>query len=488
MEQPAAAPVRIFISYSHHDHKHKETLLKHLGALINTDQIDAWSDDRILAGDEWDPAIKKALDEADIIVLLISHNFLGSVYCIRTELTEAINRHEAGSARVVPIILSQCLWRPLPITRIQCVPKDETQRLKPIEDWGRKQAHAWTRVAQQISENVKKVRGDRRPRDLTRYRAWARARWEVVDLTALTRPGAEDPDRPRPKLSQLFVPQRARRTRPPQSLPRDWLRRQGLDPFREADRLAEMLRRWEAARPVPVLDLVAEARALVLLGDPGAGKSSLARWLLLQLLDPPDESAPRWRAALGSRLPILIELRELVAREAEGRCKTFLELLDYLDREQGMGLPRAALEAALEREPTLVIFDGLDEIFDPKVRSRIAKEIVGFAHKYPLARVLVTSRIAGFDPGPFETDQTAFVVATLDDLASEQIEAFAKVWFDLDFAGRSAEAERARRDLLDTLRDRPTLRVLAGNPLLLTMMAIVARHERLARSRVGLYD
>jgi hypothetical protein len=322
------------------------------------------------------------------------------------------------------------------------------------------------------------------PIDRRAYAEQARKRYDVLDLTALTQAGSVDPEAPPPRLSRLFVP--------PQSLPRDYLLSQGLDPDDE-ERARDLLRaHWERTERGPVLDLIGQdrARCAVVLGDPGAGKSSLVRYLLLRLLEFPatdaDAAAAAWRRPLEGRLPFLVELRDLIAREAEGKCADFLSYLAYLGERQGLGFARAQLEHALGNGPTLVVFDGLDEIFEVKPRSRIANEIIGFAARWPSARVLVTSRIAGFHAHPFEA--AGFAVLTLDDLDDAQVRVFATAWFELVFPGQPREAERAWQDRLETLTHRPNLRVLAGNPLLLTIMAVVARHERLARSRAKLYE
>lgn len=322
------------------------------------------------------------------------------------------------------------------------------------------------------------------------YAQRCRRRWEVMDLSSLAAPGALDSEVEPPKLSQVFIPQACRRSRPAVSLPRDYLEEQGLDP-NEEERLLDGLReRWHRQVRLPALDLLAkpEARKLVLLGDPGAGKSSLTRFALLRLLDPLTQSgnpADDWRRKLDGTWPVLVELRDLLAREAEGRCTDLISYLAYVGETQGFGFDRPALEAQFRNRPSLLIVDGLDEIFSLTRRRAVAEEIVGLETRFPQARVLVTSRIAGFDARPFEA--AGFTIATLDDLDSDQIEIFAEKWFALAFPAEAEKAERARRDLLDALQRRPQLAVIAGNPLILTIMAIIARHKRLARSRTQLY-
>ena len=209
MSDDTQDPVRIFVSYAHEDHEWKEDLLDHLGWLVNSGQVDAFSDEQIVAGDEWNPAIRRKLDGANIIVLLISAKFLRSRYCTQQELRIAMERHGAGAVTIVPIIVSECDWAALPISRLQCFPKDDRQDLKALKDWGRRKEHALKAIAVQIRQATEAARNTASI-DLGPYADAVRRRWDVLDLTALTQPGAEDPSKPRPKLTQLFTPQHAR--------------------------------------------------------------------------------------------------------------------------------------------------------------------------------------------------------------------------------------------------------------------------------------
>jgi predicted NACHT family NTPase len=125
-------------------------------------------------------------------------------------------------------------------------------------------------------------------------------------------------------------------------------------------------------------------------------------------------------------------------------------------------------------------------VFDPVRRRGIAEEVIGLATRFPNSRLVVTSRIAGFDP--FTFDAGRFVTATLDDWDAAHIDRFARAWFGLVFEGQPEQAAQAATELQETVAARPQLLAIAGNPLLLTMMALVARHEALERSRVGLYE
>lgn len=434
--------------------------------------------------------------EAARTIAVLSPDYVASLF-VQAEWTARLAEDPAGkSDRLIPIrvrdvelegLLAQIIYTDLvgldeSQARYNLRKRASGERLKPAERpnfpgrriVGEKPAFPATPVL---------------PIDRQAYAKQARKLFDVLDFTALAQPGAIDPETERPRLSHLFIPQHARRSRPPQTLPRDYLSDQDLDADDEAHSPDLLQDHWERAERLPVLDLLAstEAHSAVVLGDPGAGKSSLARYLLLHLLEIPDDAAklPTWRQALGNRLPFLLEIRDFIARRDEGICVDFVAYLGYLGEQQGLGFTRSQLERTMVDERVLVIFDGLDEIFDAKSRSRIVREIIGFVASFPLARVLVTSRIAGFSAHPFEAAD--FAIFTLDDLDEVQIQTFARAWFVLALS-TPREAERARKDMFETLKHRPNLKVLAGNPLLLTIMVIVARHERLARSRAKLYE
>lgn len=129
------APPKAFISYAHEDRAWCERLLQHLGALRHQGRLALWADDEIMAGEEWDRAIRRELDEAAIIVLIVTPAFLNSAFCQTVELKRAMERHGEGSARVIPIIADHCHWTSLPIKSLQARPQDENRNLKPLVDW-----------------------------------------------------------------------------------------------------------------------------------------------------------------------------------------------------------------------------------------------------------------------------------------------------------------------------------------------------------------
>ncbi len=100
-----AGTVEIFLSYAHRDKKWKDKLVEHLSLLKQQGCIAMWYDQDISAGVEWQQAIREHLDQAQIILLLISPAFMASEHCYCMEMTRALERHHTGEARVIPIIL-----------------------------------------------------------------------------------------------------------------------------------------------------------------------------------------------------------------------------------------------------------------------------------------------------------------------------------------------------------------------------------------------
>ena len=121
---PGAKPLKLFVSYSHVDEPLKVELVKHLTPLKHLELIDVWHDRKIPAGGDWDHMISSNLRSADVILLLISIDFINSEYCYDIELEAAIERHENKSAVIIPIILRNCMWQHAPFSKIQAIPKD----------------------------------------------------------------------------------------------------------------------------------------------------------------------------------------------------------------------------------------------------------------------------------------------------------------------------------------------------------------------------
>ena len=116
--------LEIFFCYAHEDEALRKELEKHLRALKRQRIIDIWHDREIRAGAEWEREIDRHLNTAKIILLLISPDFMDSDYCYSQEMLRAMERHERGDARVIPVILRPVYWQGAPFGKLQALPTD----------------------------------------------------------------------------------------------------------------------------------------------------------------------------------------------------------------------------------------------------------------------------------------------------------------------------------------------------------------------------
>jgi hypothetical protein len=144
----------VFLSYSREDEHWLIELEKHLEPLRLSHLIESWHDGHISPGEEWDLQIKNQIDRAEIILLLISVDFINSRYCNEVQLVKAVERHLSGKARVIPIILRHCTWEIVPVGnlqlgQLQALPKDR----KPISTFTNPD-EAFSNIAKELLEVI----------------------------------------------------------------------------------------------------------------------------------------------------------------------------------------------------------------------------------------------------------------------------------------------------------------------------------------------
>lgn len=147
--------LEIVFCYSHKDETLRDELEKHLSILNRSGVLSAWHDRRISGGTEWDPNIDEHLRRADIILLLVSADFIASSYCYDREMKLAIERHECGEARVIPVLLRPCDWGGAPFGKLQGLPRD----MKPVTVWS-SQDEAFRDIAvgiRRVAEELRKI-------------------------------------------------------------------------------------------------------------------------------------------------------------------------------------------------------------------------------------------------------------------------------------------------------------------------------------------
>ncbi len=121
----------VFISYAHEDQALLKELEKHLATLRRQNIIASWYDGDITPGEEWKPQIMEHLNSAQIILLLVSADFINSDFCYSIEMEHALARQDADQARVIPIILRPVDWKAAPFAKLQALPSGG----KPVTRW-----------------------------------------------------------------------------------------------------------------------------------------------------------------------------------------------------------------------------------------------------------------------------------------------------------------------------------------------------------------
>jgi hypothetical protein len=130
----ADCPVRVFCAYSHKDEDLRRELESHLAVLRRAGLLEPWYDGCILPGAKWEDQILQHLSNSELILLLVSSDFLASEYCCDVEMRQALERHHAGNAAVIPIILRPVAWRLTPLARLQVLPKGGRPIFSPETD------------------------------------------------------------------------------------------------------------------------------------------------------------------------------------------------------------------------------------------------------------------------------------------------------------------------------------------------------------------
>lgn len=243
---------------------------------------------------------------------------------------------------------------------------------------------------------------------------------------------------------------------------------------------------WEqrADRKFPAQEILSQttSRKLVLLGEPGSGKTTLISYFAVTLAQQKPQNLGL--AADTELLPILICIRDL-------ERNTNISILEYLQQFACNNLsvkplPSGFFEYWLEDGRALILLDGLDEVADSAKRYKVVERIQLFLGQYSQNRAIITSRPAGYKRDFFRTEEFPHYNLQLFD--EPKIELFIKNWY----ASRCqdpVEAQRRGGNLKKAIAEQDRIKLLARNPLLLTIISLIHRYEaHLPRQRHKLYD
>ena len=235
--------------------------------------------------------------------------------------------------------------------------------------------------------------------------------------------------------------------------------------------------------PIAIGERLASSQRLVLLGDPGGGKTTMLRWLATVYLlrhknDPAVDQIPDAQTLpVRPWIPVLIRCRDLGPADLS---RAFTDVLwmhlakTELQPDEAKIMNTVVLDRIAKGE-ILLLVDGLDEITDQSVRTLFCQQLERTAARYPEAPILVTSRIVGYREMP-DRLRAGFEHGMISDLRPEDKDAFARRWVEVTEAYQaSAEKAKSAQELINALHCNDRIERMTGNPMLLTTLALVKR-------------
>jgi len=144
--------IHVAISYSHKDELMRDALKAHLRIYEREGLVKVWHDRQLAPGEDIDRSIFKKFDTADIVLLLVSSDFINSDYCWSKEMRRALDRRTRGEVSVIPFILQPCQWRSAPFGALLALPPDG----KPVASWSNAD-EAYDQVARQVAEAARVI-------------------------------------------------------------------------------------------------------------------------------------------------------------------------------------------------------------------------------------------------------------------------------------------------------------------------------------------
>ncbi len=151
-------PARIFLAFAHEDRAFRDALDKHLSALQRIGLIDNWHEYEIPVGGDWQRIDKERLNEADVILLLITKDFIASDYSYNVQMQRALERNAAGEARVIPIVCCPVYLEDLPIAKLQLLPRSDPERVKAVSEWDNEDS-VYMEIVKEIKRAIEELFG-----------------------------------------------------------------------------------------------------------------------------------------------------------------------------------------------------------------------------------------------------------------------------------------------------------------------------------------
>ncbi len=467
--------ISLFSVHAPQDASLQDHLEKHLGPLKRQGMISIRSVNSILAGADRALAIEERLNEAQIILLLMSADFISSDDLYES-MRYALQKNEEGLAHVVPILLRPLDWEMLPVSQLSVFPSNGC----PVTNWSNPD-DAFAHIAQDIRKMVHVLNHTTGERTLTQahldYLHWLIKRTSLLDIRGIT--SSQYPLQV--ELEKVYITLNATFE--------DFQNEQPFSPLR-----ALAAEPPTQATPQSLSHVLSCHDHLIILGEPGSGKTTLLRSLALNhaqaLRDHRDTDMG------DARFPVLLRIADYVRYGMhQGRSLSDYLADDCTRHECSLPQLSAILKADLQAGRCLILLDGLDEVVRGDDRRMVVECLEDFVRGSDGVpnRFIVTSRSAGYYEAPLSN---AFAHYTLQGLEETDMRCLLESWYragdasDEEAASMSVQQARHKtNDLMDAIQTVPGIRQFAANPLLLYILAQL-HHEgkSLPQQRVVLYD
>lgn len=356
-----------------------------------------------------------------------------------------------------------------------------------LTHWREHQAIAYMQeqlkeVCEQAAEAAGNYSVERQQAAMKRYFEVGLRTWDIIDLDTLSirdlRVATE-----RVLLRQLYVPLRV-----------------NVESIRERQTGEDVLDRIEKRRVergelsfgnppemltrVPIGKPLGDSKRIVILGDPGCGKTTLIRWIATAYLlrsrnDSSWRDLPDVDTLPGEDwVPVIIRCRDLGDADL---CRSFAEFLEVQLKKMEFTPDEAEVIKAvilhrMDKGKALVMIDGLDEIADPRIRMIFCRQLECVARRHAGTPIIVSSRIVGYREMPFRMDM--FEHVDIANLSDNDKSYFAFRWVEVTGRHHTPEERQRRAEKLSAALQSKQVKRLANNPMLLTTLALVQRGDR----------
>lgn len=452
--------------------------------------LKVWWDQEIRPGEDWKLTIRTAMKNSSAVVLCLSQEAqqraTTGIYPEALDAITLYRLHRPGEVFLIPVRLSDCEIPPVELDDVRYLDRLQSVDLFPEEQRPKGLAKL---IAALKGEPLPPLSPPARPDsddDVRRYLTDLKKETAFIKIRGLQ---VGTGRAYRVPIDRLYIS----------------LTTTGEPGRTEADEHAAMRRADRAGgegRPdIYLQDLLGRDR-LVIIGDPGAGKTTFLQRLAYALcqmrLDQTAADDPFCRSLPKGEFPILVRLSDLLrcirrtprAVDAPGRDDAYAWLAYHLAESSRndyfRGLSREFFHRRLDEGRCVVMLDGLDEAPDRPSREMLSRLIEHAAQQYDRCRFVVTSRPPAYTEGTVLPD---FTHARIDPLSDQAVEQFLSCWCDVLYSDHPTAAVQHAQELMRALELRPEIREMVHNPVMLTSLAVVHWNEtRLPEQRADLYE